>query len=119
MTADGQGSLFPADRPGVARVKRAVDQTIRVLRGMDALHPGDDGLVAIARTLAELVDAEATDPDGSRYTAGVLAGRLVPVLLELRGERHDAGSDVGYDAELAALVSAVRDATRRDAPDDR
>ena len=70
----------------------------------------DEGLITIARTLADAIDAEHTDAEGSRFTVGALAGRLVPVLLELRGERHDAGD--GADLELAALVAAIRDAPR-------
>ena len=74
------------------------------------LEPVDDGLVGLARTLADAIDAEP-DPDTSRFTVGTLAGRLVPVLLELRGERRDGAGD-GLDAELAA---ARRRATRHPA----
>jgi hypothetical protein len=59
------------------------------------------------------MDDEAGDAEGSRFTLGALAGRLVPVLLELRGARADTGGD--YDAELAALVAAVRDGAHPDA----
>jgi hypothetical protein len=76
---------------------------------MGQLEKVDDGLVALARTLADSVDAEVLDPDGSRYTVGTLSARLLPVLLELRGERRDTAGDTGYDAELAALVAALRD----------
>jgi len=86
---------------------------------MGQLETVDEGLVALARTLADVIDAEVLDPDGSRYTVGHLSGRLVPVLLELRGERRDSASDVGYDAELAALVAAIGDAARSRPPDDR
>ena len=86
---------------------------------MGQLEAVDDGLVALARTLADAIDAEVVDPDGSRYTVGALSGRLVPVLLELRGERRDAASDIGYDAELAALVAAIRDASQSRPADDR
>jgi hypothetical protein len=76
---------------------------------MGQLERVDEGLVALARTLADSMDAEVLDPDGSRYTVGNLSGRLLPVLLELRGERRDTAGDAGYDAELAALVAALRD----------
>ena len=102
----------------VARVRRAVDQQLRAQRGTGQLEPVDDGLIGLARTLADTIDAEVTDPDGSRFTVGALAGRLLPVLLELRGERRDAASDVGYDVELAALVAALRDAKGSRPPDD-
>lgn len=86
---------------------------------MGQLETVDEGLVALARTLADQIDAEVLDPDGSRFTVGALSGRLVPVLLELRGERRDSASDVGYDAELAALVAALGNAARSRPPDDR
>lgn len=103
----------------VARVRRGVDQSIRALQAAHALHPADPALIAMARTLADAIDAEHTDPDGSRYTVGALSGRLFPVVLELRGERHDAASDIGYDAELATLVAALRDAAQPRPTDDR
>lgn len=76
---------------------------------MGQLEAVDQGLVALARTLADSMDAEVVDPEGSRYTVGNLSGRLFPVLLELRGERRDPGDGGGVDAELAALVAALRD----------
>lgn len=80
----------------------------------------DDGLIGLAMTLADVIDAETVDPKGSRYTVGHLVGRLFPVLMELRGERLDVpGSDVDYDAELAAIVAAVRDVTGSVTPDVR
>ena len=86
---------------------------------MGQLEAVDEGLVALARTLADTIDAEVLDTDGSRYTIGALAGRLMPVLLELRGERRDSASDLGYDAELQALIAAVHDAARSHPSDNR
>ena len=101
----------------MARVRRGVDAQLRAQQSLGHLEPVDAGLVAIARTLADAVDAELLDVDGSRFTVGTLAGRLVPVLLELRGERPGPGGDAGLDDELVRLVDAVRDAARRDTPD--
>jgi hypothetical protein len=103
---------------GVARVRRAVDAQLAAQRAMGQIEPVDIGMIGLARTLAEAIDAEVTDPDGNRYTVATLAGRLLPVLLELRGERRDAASDVGYDEELARLAGEIRDAARSRAPND-
>lgn len=105
--------------PGTARVRRYVDRQLRAQRAMGRLEPVDDGLVGVAMTLADAMDAEVRDPDGSRFTVGALAGRLVPVLLELRGQPRDTASDIDYDAELAALVAALRHVPRPGPPDDR
>jgi hypothetical protein len=119
MTA-GQGRLpgiGPDGRP-VARVRRAVDVQLRAQRAMGQIEPVDEGLIGLARTLADAIDAEVVDTDGNRYTVGHLAGRLMPVLLELRGSRRDAAGDVGWDEELARLETAVRDAARSRSADD-
>jgi hypothetical protein len=92
----------------VARVRKGVDATIRDLRKGGRLEPVDAALLAIARTLADAADAEHLDPDGSRYTVSAILGKLVPVVGVLRGDRSDAGD--GIDAELLALVGALRDA---------
>jgi hypothetical protein len=98
-------------RPGtVARVRRGVDNQIRAQRAAGQLEHIDDALIATARTLADALDAEHLDPDGSRFTVGSLSGRLVTVLLELRGERGVAGE--GLDVELAQLVDALRHTPR-------
>lgn len=107
----GQLPLFRDGRGRVARVRRGVDAQLAAQRRLGHLEAVDTGLVAIARTLADALDAEWTDTEGSRFTVGALAGRLVPVLLELRGETRDTPGD-GIDAELAALVAAIRDAPR-------
>jgi hypothetical protein len=108
----GQSVLpgFGGARP-VARVRRSVDAQLAAQRDLGHLERIDSGLVGIARTLADAMDAEVTDPDGSRYTVGALAGRLVPVLLELRGGGRDSSAD-DTDDELARIVAALRDAPR-------
>jgi hypothetical protein len=103
---------------GTARVRRAVDAQLAAQRAMGQIEPVDAGMIGLARTLADAIDAETVDPDGSRFTVGTLAARLMPVLLELRGERRDAASDVGYDEELARITAAIRDAARSRTPHD-
>lgn len=93
---------------GTARVRRAVDQQLAAQRAMGHLEVVDQGLVGLARTLADTIDAEVLQVDPNRYTIGALAGRLLPVLLELRGERRDAGSGIGWDEELESLKAELR-----------
>lgn len=112
------GMATGAQQRAVARVRRAVDQQLAAQRAMGQIEAVDAGMIGLARTLADAIDAEALDPDGSRFTVGALSGRLLPVLLELRGERRDAASDLGYDEELARLAATIRDAARARAPDD-
>jgi hypothetical protein len=102
-----------APRPIAARARKGLEAQLKAQRAAGTLADVDDSLIAVARTLADALDLEAGDPEGSRYTLGSLAGRLVPVLLELRGVRHDAGGDI--DQELAALITAVRDGAQPDA----
>lgn len=111
----GQARLPGIGGAGVRRVRRGVDEQLRAQRDLGHLEAVDTGLVAIARTLADAMDDEHASAEGSRFVVATLAGRLVPVLLELRGERLGAGD--GFDSELAALVSAIRDASRPGTPD--
>lgn len=108
-----QPALFDQARP-VSRMRRSVDAQLSAQRALGGLEPIDAGLVGAARTLADLIDAEVADPAGSRYSAGMLVGRLVPVMLELRGVLRDARSYDGIDDELVAIIGALRDATRPD-----
>lgn len=101
------GRLFPVvERAGpVRRVRRGVDTTVGALRSGGRLEPVDAALVAVVRTLADAIDDEHTDPDGSRFTVASLAGKLLPALDRLRG--IDAGDDV--DDLTAALFGALPD----------
>ena len=101
-----QERLFPdADTGhGVRRVRRGVDQTVGALRSTGRLEPVDAALVALARTLADALDDEHADPDGSAFTVATLSGRLLPVLDGLRGERV-----VGYDDLDAVLAGMTLD----------
>jgi hypothetical protein len=100
-------------------MRRAVDLQLKTQQAMGQLEPVDEGLKAMARTLADAWDAEVADRDGSRYTEATIAGRMLPVLLELRGERHDSASDIAWDAELEQLKATIRDAARSRQDDDR
>lgn len=107
--------LFDPDPEGiraVARVRKGVDATLTALRTGGRLEPVDAAFVALARTVADAIDAEHTAAEPSRFTVGALAGRLHPILVELRGgvaADRDTGADV--DAAFAQLSAAIRDAT--------
>jgi hypothetical protein len=77
-----------------------------------ALGPADEGPIAVARMLADAMDAEMADPKGSRYTVASIAGRLTPVLLDLRQRGDAPDHDGGEDAELDRLRAEIRDAAR-------
>jgi hypothetical protein len=80
-----------------------VDQTIAALRSTGRLEAVDAALVAMARTLADAMDDERADGDGSSYTVAAVAGRLFPIVEELRGERT-AGLDE-LDDFLATMAT--------------
>jgi len=92
----------PGGNGRTRRVRRGVEATVSALRAGGRLEPVDAALVALARTLADAVDDERADVDGSGYTVATLGGRLVPVLEILRGERV-----VGFD-DLDALLAGMR-----------
>lgn len=101
----------------VARVRRYVDRQLRAQRSLGQLEPVDDGLVGIAMTIADVVDAEVLNPDRSPFVIVTGLAKLVPVLLELRGEHRGAG-DTG-DIELERLAAAFRDTPGPATPDAR
>lgn len=104
-----QERLFDGGAPGkvVARMRRELDVTVRALRSSGRLETVDSARIALARTLAELVDAEVSDVEPSRYVAGILAGRLRDAI----GDLHAVGGptpaadglDLLFDAVTAAL----------------
>jgi hypothetical protein len=83
-------------------VRRGVDATITALRSGGRLEPADAALIAMARTLADAMDDERADVDGSGFTVATIAGRLLPVVDQLRGEQ--AAAFDGLDAFLASMA---------------
>lgn len=105
-------------RSEVARVRRYVDRQIKAQRALGQLEPVDDGLVGVVMTMADVIDSELSTEDRSAYVILTGLARLVPVLLELRGERA-SGGDGAVDIELESIAAAVRDAARSDPPNPR
>lgn len=91
-----EGLTPPA--PRVRRVRRGVDDTVKALRSTGRLEPVDAALIAMARTLSDAMDDEHVC-GGSGFTVATIAGRLFPIVGELRGEKIG-----GYD-ELDALLA--------------
>ena len=94
--AHDQGRLPIARSGGVPprRLVRAVERDLRELRRTDRLDPLDATLVAACRDLARLAEDESVDPNGSRFTAGALVGRLIDAHQLLKGPDAAIADDV-------------------------
>ena len=103
-----QPPLFTGPRAGkaVRRVRRGVDGTITALKATGRLEKADDALVALARTLGDALDDEHVADEPSRFTVGALAGKLLPVLQELRGEDTSTVAD-SLDELLAGMPATL------------
>ena len=113
-----QGQLFPVPGRPVARVRRGVDAALRAERArLRELHESPDdqldaALVALTQSAADQLDAITLDRDGSPFVWFQGARTLADLWARLvgHGERQGEGGDPAADAELAALVAALRDA---------
>ena len=54
--------------------------------------------------MADALDAEIAKTDRSTFVIVTGIAKLVPVLIELRGERRADADGLGWDEELAALA---------------
>lgn len=84
------------------RLVRAVEADLKELRRTDRLDTTDHTRVAACRDLARLAEDEAVDPNGSRFTAGVLVGRLLEAYQPLKGP------DAPITDEVAAFLASLR-----------
>ena len=91
------------------RLARAVERDLRELRRTDRLDGADNTLVAALRDLARLAEDEAVDPNGSRFTAGALVGRLIDAHRLLKGPDAPIADDVAVF--LASLRTADGDSS--------
>jgi len=101
-----QGALFPIVRNrSRGRYRRGFDDTLKALRELGRLEPVDAARVALARGLADELDAATADTAESRYTRGTLAARYDTVLAHLLDQTavtaYDTGTDL--DAVFAAM----------------
>jgi hypothetical protein len=94
-----QGQLFEPDPPLVRRTRRGTDQTIRELRRLGRVEPVELGLVAMLRTLADLIDAELGMAEPNKWTVARLASEWRQVHAELRGRQREDS----WDEQLAAF----------------
>jgi hypothetical protein len=107
VSVANQDRLFPIPvKRSRGRYRRGFDDTLRALRDLGRLEPVDAARVALARGLADELDAATADRDESRYTRGTLAARYDSVLSHLLtpGSVSDAGD---LDALYAALDNAA------------
>jgi hypothetical protein len=93
--------LGPNGGSKTRRLVRAVEADLRELRRTDRLDSTDHTVIAACRDLARLAEDEAVDPQGSRFTAGALVGRLIEAHQLLKGPDAPIADDVA--AFLASL----------------
>jgi hypothetical protein len=86
-----QPPLFRTRRAAKGRVEVAVDRAVAVARRDQALTPVDDGLVAVARTVARALDQAAAEQD--KWAVARLAGELSSTLARLRLDPSSRGGD--------------------------
>lgn len=115
----GTPRLFdPApDRRRIGRVRRGFDTTLAAARARELADPIDAARVALARVLADELDATIADPDESRYTVATVAGRYRDALADMLtafGLRDDRD-----ELTLADMLAALPDAPNAVPADDR
>jgi hypothetical protein len=101
-------ALFGEPRTGRARA--ALERSLRVLRGVDALTPEDQLPVAVLRTMVETFDRDARRHDVSVFALAQAAREIVAEYNSLRGNAPllpPAGDDV--DDLVAALSTPASD----------
>ena len=98
--AAGQTALPGLEGPDpsfVRRMRRQSDATTTALRRNGRIEPADAGMIALARTLADLIDDELAAGDvANKWLIARLAGEWRAAMGELRGD-----SDAGWNADLA------------------
>jgi len=93
----GQLPLFGAP-PLVRRSRKQTDLALAALRKRSRLEPTDVGLVAMLRTVADMLDHELANPEASKWTAARLVAEWRALWGELTGR-----AEAGLDEELRAF----------------
>lgn len=94
-----QGQLWDMGSGLVARMRRTTDRTLTELRKADRVLPEHVGLVAVLRTVADLMDAEVRKAEPNAWTLARLATEWRATHAELRGEADT------WDAQLAQFFA--------------
>lgn len=93
-----QGELFGGAGRIPRRSRRSTDRAVTELRRLGRLEPVDVGRLAMLRTVADLIDAELSNPDRSGFTMA----RLITEWRALWGELSGS-ADSWPDSELAGF----------------
>ena len=85
-----------------ARVRTGVDATIRELRQREVITGAHSAQVALARSLADMLDREMIAVDPSAYNVAQLSGKLQTALDRLT---HTAGEQT--DTTMADFLASI------------
>ena len=86
----------------VARTRKGVDVTIRELRQQEAITPAHEAMVALARSLADMLDRELTCGDPSAYNVAQLSGKLTACV-----DRLTMAMGQGTDSTMADFLASI------------
>ena len=84
----------------------ATRRTVAALRAGGRLESADDGVVGLAMSTAELLDAAIADPDEKAYAVAALGRLHLAALVALSG-KVPADADVGLAEVIAALSTPM------------
>lgn len=91
-TDHGQAALFASGPRRVARQRRGLDALLAELRRSDRVYRDQADLITLLRTLADAIDAEYLDADGSSFTLARLATEYRATRSDLLGLGYQAGA---------------------------
>jgi hypothetical protein len=86
--------------------RTATSKTIKGLAALGRLEQVDQGLVGLAATTAELLDAAIDDPEEPTYAVAAMGRLHLAVLSALTG-KEDADTDAGLASVIQALSTPL------------